>query len=510
MMEIGLLYPDKLSENAKGYGMAGDMIKDLNLSVILSAMADRDEFLFTACRGVLLNPIQTESTLKFRQEMVMDAVEHKDFYEGAYELAAKAMDAIEKNREKNRRDQSKVQQIYDSLQLLSVLVACLEKLKDYMRTEEAEHSAGMSRFVRRLREYYSDDFAAALRETVESTSFLMDGGRLVMTAGVAHGMKAGDAVVNRLEPVDYRQMGAIRRAARYIMLRFFSPEAIFLKDAAAKQEALQMETSGLHYTLQVFRKFIYEFREFYEQFRTEIGFYVGCARLHRKLSHLHMKVSFPRVSGERGRLDYRDLYELAMALTTMKDPVPNTLSDACHLHVISGANQGGKSTFLRSVGIAQVLMQAGMFVPATYFESGLYDDILTHFTRREDHSMNSGRLVEEMRRMNRVVDIVTDRSLILLNESFSSTTEKEGSRIAGDIIRALYDLGVSVFMVTHLFAFADSMYHRNLPKARFMSAERKEDGTRTFKIIDHAPTETSYGMDLYEEIIGRNADGGEV
>lgn len=117
--------------------------------------------------------------------------------------------------------------------------------------------------------------------------------------------------------------------------------------------------------------------------------------------------------------------------------------------------------------------------------------------------MNSGRLVEEMKRMNRIVDMVTDESLILLNESFSSTTEKEGSQIAENIIQAMYDSGVHIMMVTHLFEFASSMYGKKLPHARFLSAERKEDGTRTFKIIDHEPTETSYGLDLFEEIVLR-------
>ena len=117
--------------------------------------------------------------------------------------------------------------------------------------------------------------------------------------------------------------------------------------------------------------------------------------------------------------------------------------------------------------------------------------------------MNSGRLDEEMKRVNRIVDMVTDQSLILFNESFSSTTEKEGSQIAEHIIQAMYDSGVSVFMVTHLFAFASQMYAKNLQVARFLSAERKEDGTRTFKMIDHEPTETSYGLDLYAEIIER-------
>lgn len=124
--------------------------------------------------------------------------------------------------------------------------------------------------------------------------------------------------------------------------------------------------------------------------------------------------------------------------------------------------------------------------------------------------MNSGRLVEEMKRMNRIVDMISSRSLILMNESFSSTTEKEGSQIAGSIIQAMYDSGVTIWMVTHLFAFARKMYEKGQEGSRSMSAERLEDGTRTYKIIDHEPMETSYGLDLYEEIVEKAAETEET
>ena len=501
MFEIGLLYPDKQQGVAtKRYGMPQDMSKDLNLSVILNAMAKGDEEMFSNCQRVLICPISDEKTLRFRQQMVSDAVLHPDFYEEIYRMAKEAMEEINKN--VSKKTTSKIAQISESLMLLNVLLKYLSRLKNHLRSDLAENADGMYAFSTKFREYFSDDFAEDLQQHIQDMSALMQGGRLIMTAGVAGGLKCGDAMVNRLVPVDYRKMGRLRRMLRWLLLHLASPEAIFLNQEALKQDALRVEENGLHYTQEIYRSFLYEFQEFFGQLQMQIGFYVGCANLARSLKHLNMKTCFPRVSREAGRIEYQHLYELSMALETMKNPVDNTLTDACRLHVISGANQGGKSTFLRSVGIAQVMMQAGMFVPATYFESGLYDNILTHFTRREDCSMNSGRLDEEMKRMNRIVDMVTNQSLILLNESFSSTTEKEGSEIAEHIIQAMYDSEVSIFMVTHLFAFASKMYQKNLSAARFLSAERKEDGTRTFKMMDHEPTETSYGLYLYEEIIG--------
>ena len=113
------------------------------------------------------------------------------------------------------------------------------------------------------------------------------------------------------------------------------------------------------------------------------------------------------------------------------------------LIIVTGANQGGKSTFLRSIGIAQVMMQCGLMVVAERYESGIFPSLFMHFTRREDSQMNSGRLDEELRRMDQIIRNLGPDSLILLNESFATTTEKDGSEICYDIIRALTEAGVA-------------------------------------------------------------------
>ena len=214
---------------------------------------------------------------------------------------------------------------------------------------------------------------------------------------------------------------------------------------------------------------------------------------------------FPEV-GSFNTLEFKDLKEISMAISQRRDTVGNTDNlDGKILTVITGANQGGKSTFLRSVGIAQIMMQCGMFVPAEEFKSGLFPKIFTHFTRREDSAMNSGKLDEELKRMGRIVDNVTPGSLVLLNESFATTTEKEGSGIAYDIVRALKECGVKVMTVTHLMSFARKMYEEcggaKSPDSIFLSAERLENGARTYKMIRHEPELSSFGMELYEKII---------
>lgn len=176
--------------------------------------------------------------------------------------------------------------------------------------------------------------------------------------------------------------------------------------------------------------------------------------------------------------------------------------------IITGPNQGGKTTFLRSVGLAQLMMQAGMFVQAESFSGNLCSGLFTHFKREEDKTMERGKFEEELKRMSAIVDFVKPDGLILLNESFASTNEREGSEIAREVVRALREAGVKVFYVTHLWEFARLVREERAKSVLFLRAERLPDGRRTFKIKDGAPLDTSYGIDLYARIFA--AEGQEV
>lgn len=279
MFEVALLYPDKQQGAAKRYGMPQDMGKDLNLSVILRAMAKEDEEIFTNCQRVLLCPVTDEKTLHFRQQMVSDAVSHPEFYEEMYRIAKEAMQEIHKYTSK--KTSNKVVQITESLDLLRILLKYLRYLKEHLRSEQAEKADAMYLFTTKFREHFTDDFAKDLERHIDDMAVLMQGGRLILTAGVAGGLKCGDAMVNRLDPVDYRKMGKFRRTLRWLLLHLASPEAILLNQEALKQDAIRMEENGLLYTQEIYREFLYQFQEFFSQLQIQVGFYVGCANLGR-------------------------------------------------------------------------------------------------------------------------------------------------------------------------------------------------------------------------------------
>ena len=97
-----------------------------------------------------------------------------------------------------------------------------------------------------------------------------------------------------------------------------------------------------------------------------------------------------------------------------------------------------------------------------------------------------------------MVQVAEPGCIFLLNESFASTTEKEGAKIAEGILQAFYEKGVSVMMVTHLFQLSKKLYQQKMEGVAFLLAERKQDGTRTYRILPGAPEHTSYGTDLFK------------
>lgn len=114
--------------------------------------------------------------------------------------------------------------------------------------------------------------------------------------------------------------------------------------------------------------------------------------------------------------------------------------------------------------------------------------------------MTSGKLDEELARMSEAANHLTPGSLMLFNESFAATNEREGSEICRQITKALVDNGIEVFFVTHLFTFAVAFLKKKESSVQYLSAQRLENAKRTFKVMPGEPLQTAYGEDLYQKI----------
>ena len=175
--------------------------------------------------------------------------------------------------------------------------------------------------------------------------------------------------------------------------------------------------------------------------RAELGFYVSCLNLADRLAAKGVPVTVPDPAPPSPlAFSCTDLRDACLELQSPDPVVGNDVqADGKSLVIITGANSGGKSTFLRSVGVAQLMMQCGLFVTAGSYRADVTRGIFTHFIREEDPGMTSGRLDDELRRMSAIAGQIRPHCLMLFNESFAGTNEREGSEIGYQVVRALLD-----------------------------------------------------------------------
>jgi DNA mismatch repair ATPase MutS len=232
---------------------------------------------------------------------------------------------------------------------------------------------------------------------------------------------------------------------------------------------------------------------------------MGAINLEEILRELKCDITYPKVFPSSKRVEeFKGLKDITLVLTKKSGVVSNDLlANDKDLFIITGANKGGKTSFVRALGVAQIFTQCGLFVTAKECKLNICQKIFTHFKKEEDSTLKSGKFDEELKRLNLIVDRLKPNSLMIFNESFSSTNEAEASLIAQEIIQALIDKRVKVFFVTHMYSFANSFYSKEAKNCIYLRAQRGDDGKRSYKITVSSPQPTSYASDIYLKVFGK-------
>jgi DNA mismatch repair ATPase MutS len=199
----------------------------------------------------------------------------------------------------------------------------------------------------------------------------------------------------------------------------------------------------------------------------------------------------------------RGVYNLKLASADIayKDIVTNDLdfSRDHMVYILTGANRGGKTTITQGIGILFVMAQGGIHVPGDSFELAPVDCIYTHFPADEDKTMDLGRLGEECIRFKKMYTDCTDKSLMLLNETFSTTSFEEGYYIARDAVKALLAKGVRTIYNTHMHKLAQDVGELNRESSDSKAVSlivRSDGGQRSFKVEVAEPEGMSYARDI--------------
>lgn len=501
-MDTFLLYRDSYSDGKKCYYSQRDIIKDLNLEILFRTMSREDDLISDKVRKITMLPLQTPEEILYRQEILNDFTTHTGVLNEMYEYALrqhKALRTYKEEMHKNRtRSTKKTGEIIETLKYLTQGQEELIRLRTLLnRNADLLTSEGLKNLLQRLDNMPLKD----ILDRIHDMNFYSTGGELHYTFQFGGGLKIKNAIFNYCETNPERRKKNKQGTFQNLYLKYVKKNTIFTAgDDALLQDIAHITEFTALQMIKVFRPYISKMMSFFEHFIEEVAFYMGAVKFMKRLGELNIPLTMPTpqpIGCKSGT--FVSLYDLSLAIYVQHMPITNDLSlEDNKLILITGANQGGKSTFLRSYGIAQVMMQCGLPVPAIKFSAPIYKQVFTHFTRREDEQLNSGRLREELQRMSSMINVATPNTLFLLNESFASTTEKEGSKIADGILRAFYKKDITTMMVTHLYQLAKTLYDEKLQGATFLVAERTDDGTRTFRMLPGEPSHTSYGTDLFK------------
>jgi DNA mismatch repair ATPase MutS len=498
-MKVFLMYPDLDFDPEQALPMHKDtLMQDLELNTLFESMALGDKFLLNVAQQAILSSLDEPDTIRYRQEILQDCLRHPDVIKQIYNIPIQSIE----NKHKRwmgifSRYPSGI--LSGAREMLEMFVGLLRELRR-IADENADkfESRGFQRFFAMIQQELDDDYFAVVDQHLKELKFNRG---VVISAELGRANEGTNYVLRKPNDSDLnwieRLLGSKPQTYSY---------TLHPRDDAGARALGELRDTGVNLVANAVAQSADHIDSFFNALRLELAFYIGCLNLAEQLEQLEETICFPQPAPDNERrLTFTGLYDVSLALTMKQKVVGNDLNaDDKDLVIITGANQGGKSTFLRSIGLAQLMMQCGMFVAAQSYCANICEGLFTHYKREEDTSMESGKFDEELSRMSEIVDHISANSMVLFNESFAATNEREGSEIARQITRALLDMHIKVVYVTHLYELANGFYEDQMENAIYLRAERKADGSRTFKLIEGKPLQTSYGRDVYNKVFGKD------
>lgn len=253
-------------------------------------------------------------------------------------------------------------------------------------------------------------------------------------------------------------------------------------------------------------------------FESQMSFYIGAKRIIDAVRARGLDMCRPKyLKMEERRLDAKGVFDLSFytqmvssdPMGSLKDKIITndcTMDDDGRFFVLTGANNGGKTTYTRAIGIIQVMAQAGIYVPCSSCEISPVDFIYTHFPKEEEVGLNTSRFTQECKQFKVTVDNATRYSMLLLNESIQSTTPTECVFIATELTKIFRCIGVRGVYATHLLELAKNLDKLNAEvegDTKLVSivttVDTTADNKRLYRIVRSAPQEFGYAQTIYKK-----------
>ncbi len=237
------------------------------------------------------------------------------------------------------------------------------------------------------------------------------------------------------------------------------------------------------------------------EFEREAQFYLAWLEYLKPLRRAGLHVCYPEVFQGVQASRCSGAFDLALAHRRVAEKGEVVTNDfelraPERIMVVSGANQGGKTTFSRLIGQAHYLAGIGCLVPGHEAALPLVDQVLTHFEREERVETLSGKLEESLERMRRLLGQATASSLLIMNESFDSTTVSDALFLNREILQRVIERGMLCVCVT----FLDELASLSEKTVSYVAAvDPRDPAKRTYRVVRKPAEGLAYAMAIAEK-----------
>ena len=526
LSRFSLIYPDEASQTAAHTGSgkrAVDMfvLDELGLTEIFKLKnSDLNEYFTT-----------DPAVIRHRMEVFGDMVENPEISATLNKLIPILNDIMELRR--LEADTGNTENYLESLTEIELYISSISTLYEGLCPIKGKlKSYALTTLSDRITELVESDYYKELNEKLrELTNRVRDIKSVTIGVNLDAQLRPTSAGVLSVNPEPFRSGDVIDKILR---LNFKEDEYTCIanlvpfnkKQSENQKTALALAFNSaindvykqsLRSWKKIVQSYVLENTDFLLNLIPEIEFLVKGTLLLRYLKSRGLALCIPEIKTDDIVFKATGLYNPCVAVKVDDEIITNDLdftqNDAL-IFVLTGPNRGGKSVITCAMGLAQAMMQLGMFVPADSAVISIADSIFTHFPTGADDTIDKGRLGEECARLNDIFEKVTSRSLVLLDESLSSTGSFEASYIAAEVLAGLSRVGCRCLFSTHLHELASEIDGINQRTANDGGVKIDslvagiEEGKRSFKIHRIKPDGKSYARDIaakygitYENIV---------
>ncbi len=516
--DISLLYPSAESQQEQYFSDSSDVyrrtaVNQLEIDSLFDMPADAIATFFTTDPEVI----------KYRQETFADLSETPEICEVFRRMIPMLQDIAELRRMGGDFSSEGEGYLY-SVAEAEIYISLLEMLRDELLPIAGKYkSRAMTAFAERIRGLTeSDDAKELISKLSELGSKVREIKSVTIGVNLDSRLKPEDAGVLSVNNQRFKSGELLDRILRLDFksgdMTCIAPLTPIRKSQTDNEQTAMSNafTSAIanvfHSSIRQWKKIVQSYvldnTDFLLRMMPEIEFVTKSVKLLTRLKKRGCTLTIPEIHpANEKRLETVSLINPVIALKVDGDLVPNDFAfdENGMIYVITGPNRGGKSVVTCGVGHIFVMAQLGLPVCADKAVLSPCDNIFTHFPTGSEDTVDKGRLGEECARLNDIFIGVTDKSLVLLDESLSSTGSFEGSYIAAEVLSGFSMAGCRGIFSTHLHDLAASVQSINdrcVPqggvKIDNLSADIA-DGKRSFRIVRRTPDGKSYARDIAEK-----------